>query len=508
MTKYLYGASVNGIQSYIFKTNKLKDIAGASEIVENLCTALFSEQIGISEEDFLKDKNIYQYAAGTIKCLFETKEKCQTFAKNFHLAIRKNAPGISLSEAVIKIKGDYPIGEEFSELERRLLISRNQINSGSLVSPMILRKNRETGQAIWADSKEFHDEDTELKVRATNGYIRLYDKIFENYKNKKNKSFASLKSEDHSWIAVLHADGNGLGMFIRSLNESIDIGFSEVMKEFSYRLNIATERAVSAAAKRAEVQEEDMIPVLIGGDDVSLILRANKAYEFTKFLLEEFENKTKEEFASILKLFSGDAVKIKKGATVEDIKRTLEKGLTICAGISYIKYKYPVHYGLHLADELCKESKKASKSISTELPPSSLMFHKVESSYISTFKDIIENQLTSSLYPSNPFKGGPYFLEEETAKKYAFNSITSLDHDLRSLERSDASTSKLRQWLGELFENKDTADHILERMKVINYDFINTLDSYHKMKNIDGTKEAKTAAFAGVTRDLMALKSF
>ena len=33
MTKYLYGASVQGIQDFIFKTNRLKDIVGASEIV-------------------------------------------------------------------------------------------------------------------------------------------------------------------------------------------------------------------------------------------------------------------------------------------------------------------------------------------------------------------------------------------------------------------------------------------------------------------------------------------
>ena len=34
MTKYLYGASVQGIQQFIFQTNELKDIVGASELVE------------------------------------------------------------------------------------------------------------------------------------------------------------------------------------------------------------------------------------------------------------------------------------------------------------------------------------------------------------------------------------------------------------------------------------------------------------------------------------------
>ena len=34
--KYIYGASIQGIQSFIFQTNELKDIVGASELVENI----------------------------------------------------------------------------------------------------------------------------------------------------------------------------------------------------------------------------------------------------------------------------------------------------------------------------------------------------------------------------------------------------------------------------------------------------------------------------------------
>ena len=34
--KFLYGAAVQGIQSFIFQTNALKEIAGASELVEQI----------------------------------------------------------------------------------------------------------------------------------------------------------------------------------------------------------------------------------------------------------------------------------------------------------------------------------------------------------------------------------------------------------------------------------------------------------------------------------------
>ena len=46
MEKYLYGAAVQGIQNFIFQTNELKDIVGASELVEDICTNLFQEAVG------------------------------------------------------------------------------------------------------------------------------------------------------------------------------------------------------------------------------------------------------------------------------------------------------------------------------------------------------------------------------------------------------------------------------------------------------------------------------
>ena len=36
--KYLYGAAIQGIQSFIFQTNKLQEIVGASELIEIICS--------------------------------------------------------------------------------------------------------------------------------------------------------------------------------------------------------------------------------------------------------------------------------------------------------------------------------------------------------------------------------------------------------------------------------------------------------------------------------------
>ena len=64
--KFLYGAAVQGIQGFIFQTNILREIAGASELVEQICTTLFAKAIGISFTELENDPNAIVTAAGKI----------------------------------------------------------------------------------------------------------------------------------------------------------------------------------------------------------------------------------------------------------------------------------------------------------------------------------------------------------------------------------------------------------------------------------------------------------
>lgn len=75
--KYLYGASVQGIQSFIFQTNKLQEIVGASELVEKICTDFFKEEINKHKRDSFKEENLVLSAAGNIKYIFEKVTDCQ-----------------------------------------------------------------------------------------------------------------------------------------------------------------------------------------------------------------------------------------------------------------------------------------------------------------------------------------------------------------------------------------------------------------------------------------------
>lgn len=75
--KYLYGAAVQGIQGFIFQTNALQEIVGASAIVAQICEEEFEEFRTGSDDD-----NIL-HAAGNIKYIFSNPEDCEEAVRNF-----------------------------------------------------------------------------------------------------------------------------------------------------------------------------------------------------------------------------------------------------------------------------------------------------------------------------------------------------------------------------------------------------------------------------------------
>src|SRR5699024_9526927 len=138
MSKFLYGASVQGIQSFIFQTNKLQEIVGASELVEEICTDFFKGKV----ENF-KDENLILGAAGNIKYIFDDRESCQKLVREFPKAVMEMAPGITISQAVVEIKEGL---DNNQLLEKRLRVQRNKaISIFDGVGLMVTETARKTG---------------------------------------------------------------------------------------------------------------------------------------------------------------------------------------------------------------------------------------------------------------------------------------------------------------------------------------------------------------------------
>lgn len=451
--KYLYGAAVQGIQQFIFQTNELKDIVGASELVESICTKEF--------EKLLKDVGVKDRvtplinAAGNIKCEFENRDDCEKFVRVFPKLVVEAAPGITVSQAVVTYEdGSYE--NAVHRLEESLRKQRNKPMQSTTIGLMGIHRSRTTGlPAVKCEKGEYFDEATLAKRKAAQ-IIQLCRTAFDDetlrYKD------VTIDPEDmtykNDWVAVIHADGNGLGQVVQNVgNDRNDF------REFSQNLDKATKQAAVEAyndVRRVwEKQKIPIRPIVLGGDDFTVICRADIALEYATAFIRHFEKQTEEKVGKILK---------KHNVFTEGDKTDC---LTACAGIAYVKSSYPFYYAYELAESLCAEAKKDAKKDlkSGELAPSCLMFHKVQDSFIEDYAEIVKRELTKK---DVNFNFGPYYLDEDSAKAKDKWTVDSLRYYAKILnimgKEGNAVKSHLRQWMTLLAEKPGMAEQKLKRL--------------------------------------------
>lgn len=447
MSKYLYGAAVQGIQGFIFKTNELKHIVGASELVEQICKSDFDE--------FAKNGDSVVRAAGNIKFIFDRKEDCQKAVREFPKKVMTKAPGITISQAVVAFDDDF--GKAIDDLEALLKEQRNK-PSRSVTSGLIgIKRANNTGLPVACvkkvGEKEIYIDEPTLKKEGSQNIKGLCEKSFgkETFIEKKIAYNISDITDKNDWIAIIHADGNGLGKVVQAVGKQKD-----VFKEFSQKLDLATEEAANHAFimvsnKFKDKQIIPIRPVVLSGDDMTVIIRGDLAIDYAKAFISAFEEKTKEHLGVLLR---------REQVFAED-----KDYLTACAGIAFIKSSYPFYYGYQLAEGLCGEAKKDTKAIygadTNYLPPSCMMFHKVQDSFISDYKAIVERELTAK-GDGLSFKAGPYFIHPQDSKRTIDNLINASEQ--LNNENGDGIKSGIRNWISLRLEDKSKADLRKDRM--------------------------------------------
>ena len=377
------------------------------------------------------------------------------------------APGITISQAVVKLDGS---GNETQLLEDRLKIQRNKtISITNGIGLMVTETARRTGSPGVKFNKkgEVIDWAQDKKIEsADKGNKKLVEKITGTKSSIHNNfpyDVADMLDgeENNSWIAVIHADGNNLGHLIMKMVEISTGNIQSVIKNFSKIVNeINIEAAAEAYKNVIVVNKKGVIPfrpVILGGDDLTAIIRGDLALEFIQLYLEKFETISKMKLLH----FAND------NQLTEDI---FKNGLTSCAGIAYIKASYPFHYAVRLADVLCKEAKKVSKKINDAHTPSSLMFHKVHASFVEEYEDIIDQELTAM--NNIQFNYGPYFIKRQVD----FGTVEQLTEWIKSINKKDAPKAGLRNWLALLQNNPENAEQWLGRVKALNKRYIDKLN--------------------------------
>ena len=182
---------------------------------------------------------------------------------------------------------------------------------------------------------------------------------------------------------------------------------------------------------------------------MTVIIRGDLAIDYAKAYLKAFEKNTG----------------LKLGKILEENKvfpdgRTF---LTACAGVAFVKSSFPFYYAYNLAEELCTEAKVRSGR-----KHSCLMFHKVQDSFITSYKDIIARELAlvhSAAGSPASLQCGPYFMNYAPEGYLTIEQLIEYTH---ALIREEGVHTGLRQWLTLLKEGAARSRQHIRRLRQIN----------------------------------------
>lgn len=371
MTQYAYVFEANSIQHYILATGKLKDCVGASEMLVMLTDSVldaFCEQFQLTNSLAFSRR-----AGGAIYAFASDQAHIETLASAWPLIVRQFMPGLAFSQSI----GSGLLQKDaFADARAAMQSSRNHvvINLPS-ISPVIALAPRTGRPATGVKRDELTDAASKLKAKNAAGkklitrfckqdhYHWPIDLHPQNNTDDENmNAFPFL--HPGQYLAVIHIDGNSLGQRLLSLNNDVvasgEGSYVARFKRFSDAIEASSSAAATTATSEVLLPHSTRYvvparPIVLGGDDLTVIVRADLALGFVTTFLKQFEQETKQRLS----------------------KLNLE-GMTACAGIAYIKSSYPFHLAHEIADALCNDAKLYSKKI--ESVPSSICFSRLTNS--------------------------------------------------------------------------------------------------------------------------------
>ena len=218
-----------------------------------------------------------------------------------------------------------------------------------------------------------------------------------------------------SKIAVIHIDGNGVGGVMRDLAKTKDSVDKNVFKEqvgcgrsdpdslrrFLLNINERLQRAVEMAfagawADIARMAERDagaagrpytaipVVPVIVGGDDVTVITSGDYALPFAARYLGRYEEETEKD-------------PLLRHLTPPSGSRT--GPMTAAAGVAVVRRNFPFHLAYGLAEKLVDGAKAVGKT--TGPPCSTLGFHAL---FDTTVLDVKELLSAYTNFTARPFR--------------------------------------------------------------------------------------------------------
>lgn len=409
--KYIVKVDIGSKQKYIFSSNRLKEIIGASEIIRYVTERLAKEVLECMNKEHKNyqdsnDGNVLFEAGGNSMYIFDNEEEAKKFNKIFSRFVIEYFDGLELimvikefdikksnivglyeeiEQALTKKKGERkyqfkrlsygltricpntrkPAGYEYNEKDNN---GKKKIKYISKESKDKLRFH----DFLCGDS-EYYDKQNKIKYMIGSKYINhkeIKEEFKKRYELKNEFNFtneldiiAGPKNEG-SYIGLTCIDGNGMGRKIDS--------FNNVYKKVSEEKIFASNKEYIKKFRNLTEKIDDDYKKVFNDILETLIDNYNNYYEKIGYKKEEKVLPIRP-----IILAGDDITFISNGKIAIDITRIFTKkiteqkedfgenkeNLTISAGIAIIKRNHPFSRAVKLAGALEKNSKKKLRTM-------------------------------------------------------------------------------------------------------------------------------------------------
>lgn len=380
--KILLKLDSDSIHEYIFSTSKLRQIQRASELIDDLIFTLLPREMGAdqanapesTDKDFHLEEIIIQGGGNLLVeyslpattpddriieimdklvsklCDFYEQETCGATItgewvryekeKDFAAALEKLNEKIALEKGIPKLSSLLSRGSYFKRCESCgkgtcEIIFDHKSGSIRYLCAGCAKKEREgLPRGKEGQTRQRLNNRTERWIRDWTEYTaNAWEKMDkEEYYRLLPVSFEDMVKEEKEgemWLGLIYFDGNGMGETVSAVRQK------EKLKKFSKQVDEALNRSVietlSSLFPYPKNGEKAQFNVLmLGGDDLVLLIKAKKACQAAEQIIDKFE------------------------------KHTAKDGfpLTASAGIVFFHYKYPISKVIHAGKELLKNAKR------------------------------------------------------------------------------------------------------------------------------------------------------
>lgn len=414
------------IQPYIFGSNRLKENIGASHLVWLATKRWAFEALskphnmiepprefgewGFDDEKHIEGPNhglaaeVLYAGGGNVVVLFREKKDADSFERRLSCRVLKDAPGLQL---VIVQKNfewqDKNLKPSITQLFHDLAKQKNEhALSAPLLGLGVTRRCQSTGLPAVdlvpeTDTDESPRRAVSAGIRAKLAHVdpanRRLQELFADILGDKLEFPYQLDhmgrtEEDYSYIAVVHADGDGMGDRLASIGANLsNRDYIKTVRQFSQSLQEAAQNAFSETVKALPHDLEHRITESEGefvwkiNESGKIVSSDKDGQELTRMKLKQINNQDRWYLPFRPLVFGGDDITFvcdgRFGLALAQIyMRQFERHTknlpggkaTASAGIAVVKVHYPFSRAYSLAGDLCKKAKAYRREINLAEP--------------------------------------------------------------------------------------------------------------------------------------------